>query len=131
MKFDKFIQALDMGLCQDQLQRQAVFDLVLFLIVADGVITEEETQLMQQWLDTLEWTNEQSKSDYYRSTILKCYAAIKSNTVEDFLSHRAKLLIEPELKQQAMQLVRDMAVADGELDPTEKYAIDVLSGLLE
>jgi uncharacterized tellurite resistance protein B-like protein len=131
MKFDSFIQSIDMGHCQDQQQREAMFDLVLFLIVADGVITEQETQLMRQWLATIEWSADVSKEEYYTTTLLKCYAAIKTNTVDDYLTHRAKLLIDNDMKQQAMKLVREVAIADGELDEAEQQAINLLSEVLE
>ncbi len=131
MKFDSFIQSIDMGHCQDQQQREALFDLVLFLIVADGVITEQETQFMRKWLGTIEWSADVSKEEYYTTTLLKCYAAIKTNTVDDYLTHRAKLLIDNDMKQQAMQLVRDVALTDGELDDAEQQAINLLSEVLE
>ncbi|WP_039989506.1 tellurite resistance TerB family protein [Paraglaciecola arctica] len=120
-----------MGHCHDQKQREALFDLVLFLIVADGVITEQESEFMHKWLDTIEWNADVSKEEYYTTTLLKCYAAIKTDTVEDYLTHRAKLLIDNDMKQQAMQLVRDVAIADDELDAAEQQAIDLLSELLE
>lgn len=131
MKFDSFIQSIDMGRCQDQQQRQALFDLVLFLIVADGVITEQETEFMSKWLDTIEWTADVSKEEHYDTTLLKCYASIKTNTADDFLTHRAKLLIDSDMKQQAMKLVREVAIADGELDDAEQQAINLLSEVLE
>jgi uncharacterized tellurite resistance protein B-like protein len=131
MKFDSFIQSIDMGHCQDQQQREALFDLVLFLIVADGVITEQETQFMRKWLGTIEWRADVTKEEYYTTTLLKCYAAIKTNTVDDYLVHRAKLLIDNDMKQQAMKLVREVALADGELDATEQQAINLLSEVLE
>ncbi|MFT6778508.1 MAG: putative tellurite resistance protein B-like protein [Paraglaciecola sp.] len=131
MKFDSFIQSIDMGHCQDQQQREAMFDLVLLLIAADGVITEQETQFMRQWLATIEWSADVSKEEYYTTVLLKCYAAIKTNTVNDYLVHRAKLLIDSDMKQQAMKLVRQVAMADGNLDDTEQQAINVLSAELE
>ena len=131
MKFDSFIQSIDMGHCQDQQQREALFDLVLFLIVADGVITEQETLFMRNWLDTIEWTADVTKEEYYTTTLLKCYAAIKTNTVDDYLTHRAKLLIDNDMKQQAMKLVREVSIADGELDDAEQQAINLLSEVLE
>jgi uncharacterized tellurite resistance protein B-like protein len=131
MKFDSFIQSIDMGHCQDQQQREALFDLVLFLIAADGVITEQETQFMRNWLDTIEWTADVTKEEYYTTTLLKCYAAIKTNTIDDYLTHRAKLLIDKDMKQQAMKLVREVAIADGELDDAEQQAINLLSDVLE
>jgi uncharacterized tellurite resistance protein B-like protein len=131
MKFDLFIQSIDMGHCQDQKQREALFDLVLFLIVADGVITEQETQFMRDWLSSIEWNTDVTKEEYYTTTLLKCYAAIKTDTVDDYLIHRAKQLVDSDMKQQAMQLVRDVALADGELDDAEQKAIDLLSEVLE
>jgi uncharacterized tellurite resistance protein B-like protein len=131
MQFEKFIQALDTGRCHDQQQRQALFDLVLFLIVADGVITEQETEFMRKWLDNIEWSADVTKTEYYTTTLLKCYAAIKTHSVDEFLQHRANLLINSDIKVQAMQLVRDVAMADGELDPAEQHAISVLSASLE
>lgn len=131
MKFDLFIRSMDMGHCHDQKQREALFDLVLFLIVADGVITEEETQIMRDWLATIDWNSDVSKEEYYTTTLLKCYAAIKTNKVDDYLTHRAKLLVDSHMKQQAMQLVREVAFADGDLDETEQQAIDLLSEVLE
>jgi uncharacterized tellurite resistance protein B-like protein len=131
MKFDSFIQSIDMGHCQDQQQREAMFDLVLFLIVADGVITEQESEFMHQWLGTIECSADVSKEEYYTTTLLKCYAAIKTKTVDDYLTHRAKLLIDKDIKQQAMKLVREVAIADGELDAAEQQAINLLSDVLE
>ena len=103
----------------------------MFLIAADGVITEQESEFMHKWLATIEWSADVSKEEYYTTTLLKCYAAIKTNTVDDYLTHRAKLLIDENMKQQAMQLVRDVAIADGELDASEQHAINVLSAFLE
>jgi uncharacterized tellurite resistance protein B-like protein len=131
MKFDSFIQSIDMGRCQDQQQREALFDLVLFLIVADGVITEQETEFMRNWLDTIKWSAEVSKEEYYSTALIKCYAAIKTNSADDYLTHRAKLLIDTDMKQQAMKLVREVAIADGELDDAEQQAINLLSEVLE
>ncbi len=131
MKFDSFIQSIDMGHCQDQQQREALFDLVLFLTVADGVITEQETEFMRKWLDTIEWTADLTKQEYYTTTLLKCYSAIKTNTADDYLTHRAKLFIDSDMKQQAMKLVREVAIADGELDDAEQQVINLLSEVLE
>lgn len=131
MKFEKFINALDMGYCHEQKQREAIFDLVLYVMAADGTITEDESEFMHQWLQSIEWQADIDKEEYYSVTLLKCYAAIKSNTVDDYITHRAKLLIDTEVKQQAMDLVRKVAMADGELDKSEQQAINLLSDLLE
>ena len=131
MRFDSFIQALDMGRCEDQQQRQALFDLALFLIAADGVITPTEENFMHNWLASLEWNSDTSKEVYYLASLTKCQDAIATNSIEDFLAHRAKQLVDNDIKQQAMNLVRDIAEVDGNLDDSEAHAIDILSALLE
>lgn len=131
MKFEHFIKSMDMGHCHDQKQREALFDLVLFLMAADGVITEQESEFMRKWLESIEWNADVSKEEYYTTALLKCYAAIKTDTVDDYLIHRAKLLIDNNMKQQAMKLVREVAIADGDVDKAEQHAIDVLAEYLE
>jgi tellurite resistance protein len=101
---------------------------MLFLIAVDGVITEQESQFMRDWLNTIEWNASVSQKEYYTATLIKCNAAIK---VDDYLTHRAKLLIDTDMKQQAMKLVREVAIADGELDDVEQQAINLLSEILE
>jgi len=131
MRFDTFIQALDMGRCEDQQQRQALFDLALFLIVADGVISQSETDFMHSWLASLEWNSDISQNDYYSASLAKCQGAIADKKIEDFLAHRAKLLVDKDVKEQAMKLVRDIAHLDGKLDESESHAISILSAFLE
>ena len=131
MRFDRFLQTLDMGKCEDQLQRQALFDLALYLVVVDGVITDSESVFMRNWLDKIEWTSDIKKEDYYNATLEKCCDAIEKKTSEDFLAHRAKQLVDETIKLQAMKLVRDIANVDGELDESERNAIATLSELLE
>jgi tellurite resistance protein len=88
---------------------------------------------MRKWLDTIEWRADVTKDDYYTMTVLKCYAAIKTNTVDDYLTHRAQLLFDDDMKQQAIQLVRNVAIAiaDVELDAAEQQVINLLSEALE
>ncbi|MGJ8681378.1 tellurite resistance TerB family protein [Paraglaciecola sp.] len=130
MRFDHLLQSIDMNHCQDQQQRQAMFDLGLFLVAADGKVNEQETAFMNTWLTELKWSSEVSKQDYYRDTLLKCYAAIKNDGIDEFILHRANLLLDADMKQQALKLVNEVALADGELDSSEQKAIDILSKAL-
>ncbi|MCF2946918.1 TerB family tellurite resistance protein [Paraglaciecola aquimarina] len=99
MHFDHLLQSIDMNHCLDQQQRQAMFDLGLLLVAADGEVNQQETQFMQNWLASLDWTAEISKQDYYRDTLLKCYASIKTNNFDEFILHRASLLLDTDIKQ--------------------------------
>lgn len=131
MRFESFIQALDMGRCEDQLQRQALFDLALLFVLIDGVVTDSEVEFMHKWLDSIPWNSELKRDDYYTATEQKCLEAINSDEIEDFIAHRAKQLIDLSMKQQALQLANDIAHVDGELDDREASAISHLQRLLD
>ncbi|GAC14626.1 tellurite resistance TerB family protein [Aliiglaciecola lipolytica] len=126
MRFTVFIQALDLGQCKDQIQRQALFDIALMFVMIDGIIEEQERTYMQGWLSNLEWSNETDKLDYYFAVEKKVMDAIAMKEVEDYLAHRAALLTDPWMKEQAMQLAEDISHADGNLDDSEKAALDFL-----
>ncbi len=131
MRFESFIQALDMGKCEDQLQRQALFDLALLFVLIDGVVTDSEVTFMQQWLDSIPWNSELDRDEYYAAAEQKCLEAINCNEIEDFIAHRAKQLIDLSMKQQALQLANDISHVDGELDEKEAAAIGYLKKLLD
>lgn len=131
MRFESFISALDMGNCEDQLQREALFDLALMFVMIDGVVTDSETEFMQNWLKSIPWTSGDSKEQYYLIAANKCYAAIEQNDVEDFIAHRATQLVDKSIKTQAIKLAKDIAEVDGNLDPRELAAIEQLVSLLD
>ena len=131
MRFDSFIQALDMGQCEDQLQRQYLFDLALLFVAIDGVIDDSETEFMHNWLGTIKWTSDVSKDAYYDAALEKVQAAIDANQTDDFIAHRAKQIVDPSTRDQALKLADQIAHVDGELDPREASAIKLLTDLLE
>lgn len=130
MKFDQFLSALDMGHCEDQQQREALFDLALLFIIIDGVVAYSEMTFMKDWLASIDWSSEVSKQEYYDTTLAKCKRAQEENTTEAFIAHRCKLLVDPHMKQQALKLAKDIVMVDGELDENEAAAIAVLEAEL-
>jgi tellurite resistance protein len=130
MRFDNFISALDMGQCQDQMQRQALFDIALLFVVVDGVVDDSEVAFMKHWLDTIPWSSPTTKDEYYANTLSKCQHATDNDGIEDFILHRANQLVDKEMRQQALKLAEDIAHADGEVDAKEKYALDFLISAL-
>lgn len=126
MRFDNFLQALDMGQCKDQIQRQALFDIAMMFVMIDEVIDESEQIFMEAWLKQLDWDHSVNKSEYYKTIGAKVQEAIDDSVEEDFLAHRASLLSDPWMKDQALKLAEDIANADGELDEREKSALKFL-----
>jgi tellurite resistance protein len=130
MRFDSFISALDMGQCEDQMQRQALFDIALLFVVVDGVIDDKEVAFMKQWLDTIPWSSPVSQDEYYTNTLSKCKHAAANDDIDNFIRHRANQLVDSDMKRQALKLAEDIAHADGEIDNREKRALDFLVSLL-
>ena len=49
MKFENLLNYLDMGVCVEQLQREALVDLVVLFIEIDGVIDDAELAYTKKW----------------------------------------------------------------------------------
>lgn len=131
MRFDSFIQNLDMGQCDDQMHRETIFDIVLMIVMIDGVVDESEQTFMENWLESLEWKGEKSTADYYDAVVKKVNYAVENDQAIDFISHRAKLIKDQDVRDEALKLAHDVSMADGELDDKEREAIKLLASLLE
>jgi len=126
MRFDKFLYTMDMGNCEDQLQREALLELALLFVVIDGEIATEEEAVVQQWISGLTWNSEITAHEFYRNAITKCTTAIQEDDVEHFIAHRANLLLDDDVKETALTLADKIANADGVLDEAEVSAINEL-----
>jgi tellurite resistance protein len=131
MRFEIFLQALDMGQCQDQIQRQALFDIALMFVMIDEVVDKNEHDYMHDWLKRLKWDHDVDKDAYYKTLENKIEHAIAESDVEDFLAHRASLLSDPWMKSKAIKLAQEIAYADGELEERERAALEFLRSRLE
>lgn len=131
MRFESFLKCLDLGRCEDQLQREALFELALLFVMVDGVITESENQYMQAWLNETPWASDVSIERFYQLSKVKCVQAIQEDEIDTYIAHRASQLIDQSNKQQALRMAEEIANVDGELDPKEAYAIDELKQALK
>lgn len=130
MQFHRFLDALDMGQCQDQQQTEALLDIALMLIAVDGVVEDSEMSTFHQWLDEIQWNGNTDRHQHCDQSMAKCQAAVAENSVDDFLRHRAGQLIDAGIKQQAINLATRIANADGVLDDAEQKAIQCLQTAL-
>lgn len=131
MKFDKFLRTLDMGGCEDQMQREALLDLALLFMVIDDEIQATEEAVIQKWLTEIQWSAEVSVLDFYRNSLTKAQKAVSEDDVEHFIAHRANLLIDDDMKATAITLASAIINADGILDDNEKYALNTLRSYLD
>jgi uncharacterized tellurite resistance protein B-like protein len=130
MKFENLLNNFDMGLCADQLQREALVDLVVLFIEIDGVVDESEMNYLQKWLNNLTWTSNTPTETYLTDISVKCKNAIANAQIEDFIRHRTQHLLDEPVRQQAINLAEEVALVDGVLHHKEKAAINFLKQCL-
>lgn len=130
MRFELYLRSLDMGRCEDQMQRQALLDLAVLFMVIDGDIKDSEQQVIEDWVSGIPWNSGMSAAEYYQRSKDKALYAISSNDTEDYIHHHASLLIDSDVKQQALDLAEAIANADDELDRNEANAIAILKSAL-
>lgn len=130
MRFESFLRALDMGKCEDQLQRETLLDIALLFVAIDGQITDSETAFIDDWLSGMPWNGESNKDEYVAEALEKVQKTISDNNIENFIAHHANQLVDAHLREQAVQLANDIANVDGDLDETEANAIEMLKSYL-
>jgi hypothetical protein len=131
VNFEKLLAAFDMGICADQIQREALFDLALLFVEIDGVETPEEVDFIQQWVDDSTWNSHLSKAEYRDQSALKCKEAIEKDDVDIFIKTKAALLSNSPVKAQAIKLVQEIVLVDGKLDEKEAKALHFLKNYLQ
>ena len=126
MNFESLLNNFDMGVCVDQLQREALIDFVVLFVEIDGVVEDKEMEYTLNWVSSLIWTGECSPLEYVTSTSKVAREAIEAGLVEDFIRHRSKLIVDSPAKSLAVELAKGVALSDGHLDETEEKAITFL-----
>jgi len=126
MKFENLLNYLDMGVCVEQLQREALVDLVVLFIEIDGVIDDAELAYTKKWLKTLTWTSQMCTDTYLHDVSEKCKYAIKHNQVNDFILQRSHNIHDKPLQSEAIKLAEGVSLADGVLSQIEEQAIEFL-----
>lgn len=130
MRFESFLRALDMGKCEDQLQRETLLDIALLFVAIDGQISDSETAFIDDWLSGMPWNSESNKNEYVAEALEKVQKTIADNNIENFIAHHANQLVDAHLREQAVQLANDIANVDGDFDETEANAIEMLKSYL-
>lgn len=130
MNFEKLLNNFDMGICVDQLQREALVDLVLLFVEIDGVVDDKEMEYTLNWVSSLVWHNDISPLDYIQANLSQARVAIEAKTVEDYIRHRCKHIVDSPAKSLAIELAKGVSMADGHLDQSEEKAISFLQRCL-
>lgn len=131
MRFENFLRTIDMGKCEDQLQREALLDLAMLFVVIDGEVAEDEQVFIENWIKDLTWKSETSIEEYQKAAMKKCEKVIAENDVEHFIAQQAHLLVDKHMKEQAIEMADEIANVDGVLDAKEEKALALLRSYLD
>jgi len=131
MKFENLLNYLDMGVCVEQLQREALVDLVVLFIEIDGVIDDAELAYTRKWLKSLTWTSQMCTDTYLHDVSHKCKDAIKHDKVNDFILQRTQNIHDKPLQAEAIKLAQGVSLADGVLSPIEEQTIEFLKSCFD
>lgn len=126
MNFEKLLNNFDMGVCVDQLQREALVDLVLLFVEIDGVVEDKEMEYTFEWVSSLVWSNETSPINYVKQISLAARDAIETDRIEEYIRHRCKNIIDSPAQNLAVELAKGVSMSDGHLDPKEAHALKFL-----
>ncbi len=130
MRFENFLRTIDMGQCEDQLQREALLDLAILFVVIDGEVAADEKLFLENWLKDLDWKSDTNVSDYQKAATDKCLEVVQKNEVEHFIAQQARLLVDQKMKDQALKMADEIANVDGILDEKEEKALEILRSYL-
>lgn len=130
MNFEKLLATFDMGVCADQVQREAVFELVLFFAAIDGVEAPEEENFIRQWIDASPWSSGVSKHDYRIIARNRVFKALETEDFEGFIKQRALSLNNCPSKNDTLDLLERLVAIDGYVHQLERQSLDYLKKLL-
>ena len=131
MKFEKLLATFDMGVCADQVQREALLELVLLFVNIDGVESPEEVDFVADWLNQVPWNSDMTKQAFYTQAQSRVASALECGDVEAYIKQRASVLVNSPAKGDTLQLIEQLVSVDGHVDDKEQQGLAYLQKLLQ
>ena len=130
MNFEKLLSTFDMGVCADQVQREAVFDLVMLFAAIDGEVAPQELTFITNWIDESPWNSDTSKADFRVTAKERVEEAINTNGVEGFIKQCASALVNSPAKDDTKALIERLIAVDGKVHQAESEGFAYLNRIL-
>lgn len=130
MNFEKLLSTFDMGVCADQVQREAVFDLVLLFAAIDGDEAPQELSFISNWMEQSPWNSGISKKDFRIMAKQRVEAAVENTDFEGFIKQRATVLANSPAKEETVNLIEQLIAVDGRVDDAELKGLACLQKFL-
>ncbi len=101
----------------DQAKSEAIIALLTLLYQADGKVRYQEQDLFEKLLEDLPWQKPvQSKAAFHHQMIAQSRTALAEDQLNDYLADIVPILNSD---PQVLAMLRDLAMADGDLDVRE------------
>lgn len=130
MNFEKLLSTFDMGICADQMQREAVFDLVMLFAAIDGEVAQQEETFIANWIDESPWNSGISTGDFQVIAKSRVEKAMEEDNVEGFIKHRAEILANTPAKDETKALLEQLIAVDGNIHQAESQGLAYLNRIL-
>jgi uncharacterized tellurite resistance protein B-like protein len=120
--FKRIVSAAD-----EQKQREAMVDLLIWTMYADNVLTLPENEKIDQVTDEMEWKSATSAQQYIYASIAKVREALddpeKAELLLDDISER---LNSDDMRMRTYEACRDLASVDGEVADKEMHFLNAV-----
>ncbi len=108
-----------------QTQREALLDLLVWMIFVDHLIAAPEEEQIRQQMQRLAWEGARPLEIYFNSAISRTRELLdKPPAQKDYLEGIALRLGTAEVKQRALQACQEMAAIDGDVAEAEAQLLD-------
>ena len=120
--FKRIVSAAD-----EQKQREAMVDLLIWTMYADNVLTLPENEKIDQVTEEMEWKSATPAQQYIYVSIAKVREALDDPTkAESLLDDISERLSSDEMRMQTYEACRDLASVDGEVADKEMHFLNAV-----
>ncbi len=108
-----------------QTQREALLDLLVWMIFVDHLIAAPEEEQIRQQMQRLAWEGARPLEIYFNSAIRRTRELLDKPSAQDkYLEGIAQRLDTAEAKQRALRACQEMAAIDGDVAEAEAQLLD-------
>lgn len=115
----------------DQQTTEAIVDILTFAVASDGRLADEEQDVLNSFLDVLNWRRDDISADEHAHERLTEYLQLSEDDLElaisDYCKDAAERISDEWLRDELYFFVARLADADSELDETEVRFVSTLA----
>ncbi|SFC61096.1 hypothetical protein [Pseudoalteromonas denitrificans] len=126
MKFENLLNYLDTGVCVEQVQQEALIDLVVLFTKIDDALDDSEFISVKKYLNKLSCESKIYNEVYIHDIKLKCSDIIKDKQINEFIFQRAQNIHDETIKEQTVKLIKSTLLTEHLISPLKKQSFEFL-----